>query len=449
MIVDILPFRLKLASIEKSDIPRCTHQLMKLVLFPAGPQHFFSYTETDKGVSLILDETHIPGFPEDTLNVCNVIWRALQIEPGESGLGAVEVVSQVSKPLADINVSIMQISTYDADFTLLPECDLTRALDCLSGSFSISNNPLEDVGLEASDLQSWEETFPMSPTEINSLQDALLVGAATTRGRQASLISVLDDNGLLQRRGVSGDGEDGDSGIGSEPTSGPSSGLTSGHGSHVLDTATANGDLDSSLSNLSLNGDTRGTRTRPPFHAYESHKLHITSMEHGDDRFFSFTQTDSTLSIIMDAATMSLFPDHTLNTQEGAWRLISIGDGPLGFDQCGIVSEYSTPLSEQDIGLFYLSTFSSDYIMVSDQDYERALECLKEAATIASSSSSSPPQLDTKSVRSIDTSSLSGSASDVEAAELSPVSTNSDSVAEEPKEGEGEVEAALAEEVAA
>ncbi|KAF9980086.1 hypothetical protein BGZ65_005570, partial [Modicella reniformis] len=79
---------------------------MKLVLFPAGPQHFFSYTETDKGVSLILDETHIPGFPEDTLNICNVIWRAVQIEPGESGLGAVEVVSQVSKPLADINVSI-------------------------------------------------------------------------------------------------------------------------------------------------------------------------------------------------------------------------------------------------------------------------------------------------------------------------------------------------------
>jgi hypothetical protein len=142
---------------------------------------------------------------------------------------------------------------------------------------------LEDVGLEASDLQSWEETFPMSPTEINSLQDALLVGAATTRGRQASLISVLNDNGLLQRRGVSGDGEDGDSGIGSEPTSGPSSGLTSGHGSHVLDTGTANGDLDSStlLSNLSLNGDANATRTRPPFHAHESHKLHITSMEHG------------------------------------------------------------------------------------------------------------------------------------------------------------------------
>ncbi|KAG0302650.1 hypothetical protein BGZ97_002234 [Linnemannia gamsii] len=78
---------------DKTDIPR--------------PQHFFSYSETDREVSLILDETHIPAFPKDTLDICNVIWRAVQIEAGESGLGALDVVSQVSKPLADINVSIM------------------------------------------------------------------------------------------------------------------------------------------------------------------------------------------------------------------------------------------------------------------------------------------------------------------------------------------------------
>lgn len=100
------------------------------------------------------------------------------------------------------------------------------------------------------------------------------------------------------------------------------------------------------------------------------------------DRFFSFTQTDTTLSIIMDDATMSLFPDHTLNTHAGDWRLISIGDGPLGFDECGIVSEFSRPLSENGIGLFYLSTFSSDYLMVNDQDFDQAVSCLEETARI-------------------------------------------------------------------
>ncbi|KAI1315862.1 GATS protein-like 3 [Mortierella claussenii] len=490
MIVDILPFRLKLASIEKSDIPRCTHQLMKLVLFPAGE------------VSLILDETHIPGFPEDTLNVCNVIWRAVQIEPGESGLGALEVVSQVSKPLADINVSIMQISTYDADFTLMPECDLIRALDCLANTFSISNDPLEDAGLQPSDLQSWEETFPMSPTEITSLQDALLVSAATTRsgGRRLSNLS-LNGNRLSSSPPLSpaleglnghGSGDDSndhgsyrhllldhhhpsdrheDSGIGSEATSGPSSGITSGHGSHVLDT-TIQGLDPSLISSLSLKDGRQAKRARHPFKANFPHRLHITSMEHGlmdqlairllesiffdkrDDRFFSFTQTDSTLSIIMDGATMSLFPDHTLNTQAGDWRLIAIGDGPLGFDECGFVNQFSRPLGEAGVGMFYLSTFSSDYIMVNDQDYERAVTCLHETAKTVlgveedkneessekdgkegetatrqrrrSSARHGTQPYDATSIRSIDTASVSGVSSDVEPAELSPVSTTAD-----------------------
>ncbi|KAF9116056.1 GATS protein-like 3 [Mortierella sp. AM989] len=359
MIIDILPFRLQLASLDKSAMPRCTHQLMKLVLFPSGPRHFFSYAETDKEVSLILDESCISGFPQNTLSVCSVIWRAVQIEPGESGLGSDEVISRVSKPLADINVSIMQISTYDADFTLMPECDLKRALECLANILSISNNPLEDLGLQESDLNSWENSYPLSPSGVTSLHDALLLDPGA-RERKSSLSG---DNGVT-------------------------------HGERTeLDT--------SAISSLSLNDPehspeqgNQSIKTRHPFNASYPHRLHITSMEESlvdmlaiklleIDRFFSFTRTDSTLSIIMDDATMSLFPEHTLNTHAGDWRLIAIGDGPLGFDECGIVSEFSRPLSENGIGLFYLSTFNSDYIMVSDQDFEQAVACLHKTARVS------------------------------------------------------------------
>ncbi|KAF9358779.1 Cytosolic arginine sensor for mTORC1 subunit 2 [Mortierella sp. AD094] len=357
MIVDILPFRLQLASLDKSAIPRCTHQLMKLVLFPSGPRHFFSYAETDKEVSLILDESYVSGFPEGTLSVCSVIWRAVQIEPGESGLASDEVISRVSKPLADINVSIMQISTYDADFTLMPECDLKRALECLASILSISNSPFEDLGLQPSDLNSWEKSYPLSPSGVASLHDALL----------------LDSGARERKSSLSGDSGNGDQ-----------------------------AELDpSAISSLSLNEpehSPEGSRTvkkaRHPFNANYPHRLHITSMEESlmdvlaiklleADRFFSFTRTDSTLSIIMDDATMSLFPEHSLNTHAGDWRLIAIGDGPLGFDECGIVSEFSRPLSENGIGLFYLSTFNSDYIMVSDQDFEQAVACLRETARVS------------------------------------------------------------------
>ncbi|KAF9184667.1 Cytosolic arginine sensor for mTORC1 subunit 2 [Haplosporangium sp. Z 767] len=349
---------------------------MKLVLFPSGSRHFFSYTETDKEVSLILDESHVPGFPENTLDVCSVIWRAVQIEPGESGLATEEVVSQVSRALADINVSIMQLSTYDADFTLMPECDLNRALECLSSRFSISNNPLEDVGLQASDLRSWDTAYPMSPVSINSLQDALLLNS-TARERKSST--------------------GGDSGIASASSSRPHSGTIQG-----------NDELNPSIiSALTLENSGQGaqgvkrssvTKARHPFNTKYPHRLYITSMEQSlmdvlatrllnaiffdsrIDRFFSFTQTDTTMSIIMDDATMNLFPDHTLNTHAGDWRLIAIGEGPLGFDECGIVSEFSRPLTENGISLFYLSTFSSDYIMVNDHDFEQAVACLHETA---------------------------------------------------------------------
>ncbi|KAF9972156.1 GATS protein-like 3 [Actinomortierella ambigua] len=446
MIVDILPFRLQLASLQKADIPRCTHQLMKLVLFPTGPQHFFSYTETDTEVSLIIDESHVAGFPENTLNVCDVVWRAVQIEPGESGLGTVEVVSQVSKPLAEINVSIMQISTYDADFTLMPECDLQRALESLSKVFSISNNPLEDLGIQPGDLKTWEQSYPLSPTGVNSLQDALLHNAIhSTAGATATTTTdaTKDDDRT-------------DSGVASVAHSGHGSNTTvfgNGNGNTGLDDTGAGAGADLDLSKLtldpatqtdSLDAPTSGpsdssslpadaqaisisstqpplrrrstamssspevhqerltrTKARHPFKLNYPYQLHITSMEQSlldilairllesiffdtrTDRFFSFTQTDTTLSMIMDDETLARFPDHTLNTHAGAWKLISIGDGPLGFDECGIVSEFTRPLSDAGIALFYLSTFSSDYLMVSDQEFDHAVSCLRETAESA------------------------------------------------------------------
>ncbi|KAG0229934.1 GATS protein-like 3 [Actinomortierella wolfii] len=408
--------------------------------YHARPQHFFSYTETDTEVSLILDESHVSGFPENTLNVCNVIWRAVQIEPGESGLGTVEVVSQVSKPLAEINVSIMQISTYDADFTLMPECDLQRALETLSTIFTISNNPLEDLGIQPGDLQTWGESYPLSPTGVHSLRDALshnVIAAVATdvnnagqakdddradsgvasvvhsgHGSNATVFGndsgdvELDKNGAaldLDLSKLSLDPATQMSSPSGSPTSASAPGLPASSDPSVLSDAGAQTTSDSSLqfplrrqsSALSTSSEVHHerlirTKARHPFKVNYPYQLHITSMEQSlldvlairllesiffdarTDRFFSFTQTDTTLSMIMDDETLARFPDHTLNTHAGAWKLISIGDGPLGFDECGIVSEFTRPLSDAGIALFYLSTFSSDYLMVSDQEFEHA-----------------------------------------------------------------------------
>lgn len=158
---------------------------------------------------------------------------------------------------------IRQISTYDADFTLLPECDLERALECLSSIFSISNNPLEDVGLQSGDLQTWEKSYPMSPSGVNLLQDALSLNPRV-RDRQLSVGT--------------------DSGIASAAATAPNSDASSHPGknnepSDLVDPAL--------ISSLSLNDPDQEpicsrenvVRARHPFKVNYPHRLHITSME--------------------------------------------------------------------------------------------------------------------------------------------------------------------------
>ncbi|KAF9177366.1 GATS protein-like 3 [Haplosporangium sp. Z 767] len=351
-----------------------------------------------------------------------------------------EVVSLVSKSLVDINVPIMQMSTYDADFIMVPECDLERAIESLQKKFSVSNDPIDDADIQPEELQSWDETYPMTPTEIRSFHDALT--HTSTMRRKSSLTSMLRDEDSPGPGGHRHPNGREDSGIGSEITSGPSSRTASGRGSHVLDTALHG--LDPSLiSSLSLEPNGQIFKSGHPFRAIYPHRLHITSLEQG--------LTNTTLSIIMDDATMSLFPDNTLNTQAGDWRLIAIGDGPLG-DKCGVVSAFSRPLNENGIGLFYLSTFNSDYIMVNDQDFEQTVDCLEKTTRIVFKdglSSSTKDTQDAKSICSIDTASHSGMSSDVEASELSPVSTATDALEDKAEEDENEAEAAPIEEVTA
>lgn len=127
----------------------------------------------------------------------------------------------------------------------------------------------------------------MSPTEVNSLQDALALNASTLRRRQSSLLSMLETSGLHRSGGAAGGGggvgQSGseDSGIGSEATSGPNSGMASGHGSHVLDT-TSQGLDPSLIASLSLDDPAiKASNARHPFQINFPHRLHITSMEHG------------------------------------------------------------------------------------------------------------------------------------------------------------------------
>lgn len=97
--------------------------------------------------------------------------------------------------------------------------------------------------------------------------------------------------------------------------------------------------------------------------------------------FFSYTETDEEVSLILNTATASIFPPDSINLHTEGWRLLKVesGDKPLGFDETGIVSSIADPLAKAKISLFYVSTFSTDYPLVPASDLPRAAQVLAAA----------------------------------------------------------------------
>ena len=53
--------------------------------------------------------------------------------------------------------------------------------------------------------------------------------------------------------------------------------------------------------------------------------------------------------------------------------------GPFAFDQTGILLQVLQPLAEAKIGIFALSTFDTDYVLVKDHAFEATVQALVES----------------------------------------------------------------------
>ena len=87
--------------------------------------------------------------------------------------------------------------------------------------------------------------------------------------------------------------------------------------------------------------------------------------------FFFIGKTDEELSLVCRTADT---PSETLERDDG-WRGFRI-QGSLDFSLIGILSKLSGILAEHTIGIFAVSTYNTDYILVKEENFERALEAL-------------------------------------------------------------------------
>jgi uncharacterized protein len=87
--------------------------------------------------------------------------------------------------------------------------------------------------------------------------------------------------------------------------------------------------------------------------------------------FVSVTRTEQELSVVCAA---SAVPEG-VQTEPG-WRAIRV-EGPLDFALTGILAGLTDPLAKASIGIFALSTFDTDYLLVPERHLRRAVEVLR------------------------------------------------------------------------
>lgn len=70
-------------------------------------------------------------------------------------------------------------------------------------------------------------------------------------------------------------------------------------------------------------------------------------------------------------------PLHTTERDDG-WKGFRI-QGILDFSLIGILSKISKILAENKIGIFAVSTYNTDYILVKKENFQRAMDALSAA----------------------------------------------------------------------
>ena len=91
-------------------------------------------------------------------------------------------------------------------------------------------------------------------------------------------------------------------------------------------------------------------------------------------KFYFISKTDEEISLVCITDDT---PDNTLEREDG-WKAFRI-QGTLDFSLIGILSKISTILAENKIGIFAVSTFNTDYILVKEEYEMKALSRLAEA----------------------------------------------------------------------
>ncbi|XP_042194573.1 cytosolic arginine sensor for mTORC1 subunit 2 [Callorhinchus milii] len=322
MELHILEHRLKVASIVKEGIQLFTHALIKLAFLPSKTRcKFFSLMETPEDYTIIVDEEGFKELPvTDLLSVAGETWLALNVVSGGGSfsssqpIGVTKIAKSVIAPLADHNISVFMLSTYQTDFILVRERDLPLVIHTLSAEFTILR----------------------------------VINGETVAADHLGITNGFVKPKLVQRPVI-------------HPLSSPSNKfcVTSLDPDTLPSVATLLMDVmfySNGMKDSATSCDDNGHIRFFSFSLIEGYISLVMDVQ---------TQQRFPNNLLFTSASGEL------------WKMVRIGGQPLGFDECGIVAQIAEPLAAADIPAYYISTFIFDHALVPEENINSVINALQ------------------------------------------------------------------------
>ncbi|XP_048370854.1 cytosolic arginine sensor for mTORC1 subunit 1 isoform X2 [Sphaerodactylus townsendi] len=317
----ILEPRVRVLSISRGGLWLYTHPLLKMLILPQRSRcKFFSLTETPEDYTIILDEEGFKELPpSDFLQVVDSTWLVLNVLSNGSSsaniqpIGVTKIAKSVIAPLAEHNVSVLMLSTYQTDFILVREKDLPVVIHTLEGEFDIykevNGEPVPANCDDASNgfLKPKQENCTVHP--VQSPQNRFCILSIAPDSLPAIATILIDV-------------------------------LFYSH-SPPKETVPSCQDLN--------------TITFFAFSLVEGYISIVMDAE---------TKKKFPSDLLLTSSSGEL------------WRMVRIGGQPLGFDECGIVAQIAEPLADADISAYYISTFNFDHALVPEEGIDHVTEVL-------------------------------------------------------------------------
>ena len=93
------------------------------------------------------------------------------------------------------------------------------------------------------------------------------------------------------------------------------------------------------------------------------------------ESFFNLCITDDEVSVLLNEEYSELI-DKKINEEKG-FKCLNI-EGVLDFGEIGIIAKISRILAKEEISIFVVSTYNTDYVLVKENKIAHAIHVLKE-----------------------------------------------------------------------